>query len=144
MAEYALRSLLERERPNRTEIISAGTLGLEGQPATPYAQEASKMWDLDLSPHRNQPLTRELVGRADLIFCMASEHFREVVWQSDGAQEKTYLLKNFPDSSPDGDKIADPIGMELDYYNEVFLEIGEYLGLHLNEIARRIDGMPNA
>ena len=139
MAEYAMRSLIQRERPDAAEVCSGGTLGLKGQPATRYAQEAARVWDLDLSPHLNQPLTVELIERADLIFAMAPEHHERVLQMVPQAADKTYLLKNYPDSSGVGDKVEDPIGMDLDKYNEIFLEIGEYLGQHLPEILSRID-----
>ena len=139
MAEYALRMLLEKERPGQAEVVSAGTLGLRNQPATLYAQEAARIWDLDLSPHRSQGLTDELISQADLIFAMTPEHYREIVKLVQDASARTYLLKSFPEGSPDGEPVSDPIGMDLEYYNEVFLEIGEYLGKHLPEIIRRID-----
>ena len=139
MAEYALRMLLEKERPGQTEAASAGTLGLRNQPATLYAQEAARIWDLDLSQHHSQGLTSELIARADLIFAMTSDHYAEIVRLDRRAADKTYLLKCFPDKSSDGESVADPIGMDLEYYNEVFLEIGEYLGKHLPEIVKLID-----
>jgi protein-tyrosine-phosphatase len=139
MAEYALRSLLDREAAGKTEVFSTGTLGLSGQPATAYAQEAARIWDLDLTAHRNQPLIAELINQADLIFAMAPEHHREITRLVGDASAKTYLLKSFPGSAANGEKIVDPIGMELDYYNEVFLEIGELLGQHLPEILKRMD-----
>jgi protein-tyrosine-phosphatase len=139
MAEYALRSLLESERPGKTEVFSSGTLGLAGQPATAFAQEAAKIWDLNLLPHSNQPLTAELIRRADLIFAMAPEHFSEVVRLVPGAENKTYLLRAFPDNTPVGERVHDPIGQDLERYNEVFLEIGEHLGKYLPEILKRVD-----
>ncbi len=139
MAEYALRMLLEKDRPGLAEVMSAGTLGLRNQPATLYAQEAAKIWDLDLSKHRSQALTQELIAQADLIFAMTADHHAEIVKLDRRAADKTYLLKNFPDKSPEGEAVADPIGMELEYYNEVFLEIGEYLGKHLPEIVKLVD-----
>jgi protein-tyrosine-phosphatase len=139
MAEYALRMLLEKERPGQAEIMSAGTLGLRNQQATMYAQEAARIWDLDMSPHRSQGLTEELIAQADLILVMSPEHHREVVKRVRKADEKTYLLKSFPDNDLDGESVSDPIGMDLEYYNEVFLEIGEFLGKHLPDIVRRID-----
>jgi len=139
MAEYALRMLLEKERRGQTEVVSAGTLGLHNQPATLYAQEAARIWDLDLSRHQSQGLTEEMIAQADLIFAMTPDHHREIVKLVPQAAERTYLLKSFPDNSPNGEPVADPIGMDLDYYNEVFLEIGEFIGKHLPEIVRRID-----
>lgn len=144
MAEYALRSLIDRERPGAAEVLSAGTLGLQGQPATRYAQEAGRVWDLDMSPHLNQSLTAELVEQADLIYAMAPEHHQKILEMVSKASGKTYLLKNFPDTSGIGDRVEDPIGMDLDVYNEVFLEIGEYLGKHLPEILDRLDRKQHA
>jgi protein-tyrosine-phosphatase len=139
MAEYALRMLLEKERPDRAEVMSAGTLGLRNQSATLYAQEAARIWDLNLSPHKSQGLTDDMIEQADLVFAMTPEHYREIVKRVRKAGDKTYLLKSFPDNDPNGEPVSDPIGMDLEYYNEVFLEIGEYLGKHLPEIVRRID-----
>jgi len=144
MAEYALKSLIERERPGGVEVLSTGTLGLQGQPATRYAQEAGRVWDLDMSPHLNQPLTAELIERADLILAMAPEHHQKILEMVPKAAGKTYLLKNFPDNSGIGDRVEDPIGMDLNVYNEVFLEIGEYLGKHLPEILNRVDSKQHA
>lgn len=140
MAEYALRSLIERERPGAAEVLSAGTLGLQGQPATRYGQEAGRMWDLDMSGHLNQPLTAELIERADLIFAMAPEHHHNILELASEAADKTYLFRNFPDNSGMGERVEDPIGQPLGAYNETFLEIGEYLGKYLSEILSRMDG----
>ncbi len=139
MAEYALRSLLEKERPGQAEVASAGVAAADGFPATAYAAEAAKIWDLDLSAHQSQAISRELVDKADLIFAMAPEHHRAVTDLSLTAVGKTYLLKNFPDNSPVGEEVEDPIGQSLEKYNRTFLEIGEYLGRHLLDIIQRID-----
>jgi protein-tyrosine-phosphatase len=144
MAEYALRSLLDRERPNLTKVVSAGTFGAGGHPATMFAQEAAKTWDLSLRPHRSQPLTEDLVNEADLILAMAPEHHNYVTDLVPKATGRTFLLKSFPDNSPVGEKVEDPIGMDLEDYNSTFLEIGEYLGKHLPEIVRRVDAKLNA
>ncbi len=102
------------------------------------------MWDLDMSGHLNQPLTVDLIERADLIFAMAPEHRHKILQMVFEAADKTYLLKNFPDNSGMGDKVEDPIGQPLGAYNETFLEIGEYLGKYLPEILCRMDGKQHA
>lgn len=139
MAEYALRSLVERERSGRAEVRSAGIAAATGFPATMYAAEAARMWDLDLSDHRSQMLTAGLIDEADLILAMAPEHHRAVVRTVPEARSKTFLLKSFPENSPDGEDVEDPIGRSLEDYNRIFLEIGEYLGQHLPEIVSRIN-----
>ena len=139
MAEAGLRVLLSKERPGQFRIVSAGTSAATGYPATAYAQEAVKLWDGNLSEHSSQPLTRRLIEEADLIFGMTPQHVQEVLFLDPEAEDKTYLLKNFPDHNPDGEGVDDPIGQSLDKYNETFLEIAEYLGKHLPEIVKLID-----
>ncbi len=144
MAEGAMRMLLQKERPGKAEVQSAGISAGNGTPPTLFAIEAAKIWDCNISGQRSQPLTSELIDRADLIFCMTDQHHAEVLRIRPEAQDKTFLLKNFPDPSPVGEPVADPVGQSLDRYNETFLEIGEYLGKHLPEIVKRIDEKANA
>lgn len=144
MAEGALRILLEKERPGQTEVCSSGTSAAIGFPATIYAIEAAKIWDADISAHKSQPLSSTLIESADLIFAMTPSHYKEVLRLKKDAASKTYLFKNFPDSSPKGDGLSDPIGQELAVYNETFLEIGEYLGKYLPELLKRIDEKQDA
>jgi len=144
MAEYALRSLIDRERPGKVEVISAGIAAANGFPATRYAVEAARMWNLDVSPHLSQPLSPQLIEKADLILAMSPEHHREIVRMVPEAADRTFLLKNFPDNSPRGEDVEDPIGRSLEEYNKTFLEIGEYLGQHLPEIVKRVDEKADA
>lgn len=144
MAEGALRMLLNKERPGMFEVLSAGISAADGYPATLYAIEAARIWECDISGHKSRPLTGDLVDRADLILGMSERHVKEVLRLRPGAHEKTFLFKNFPEPSPCGEGVEDPIGQSLDRYNETFLEIGEYLGKHLPEIVKRIDEKINA
>jgi len=139
MAAGALKVLLEKNRPGKFEIISSGTGAATGFPATEFAVEASKIWNCDLSEHRSQPLTESLIEQCDLILAMTPGHLRELARVKPDPAGKYYLLKNFPDASPDGDGVDDPIGMPLDYYKDTFLEIGEEIGRFLPEIVKRID-----
>jgi protein arginine phosphatase len=139
MAEYAMRSLIEKERPGRAEVLSAGIAAGNGFPATRYGVEAARMWDLDVSPHCSQLLSTQLIEKADLILAMAPEHHREITRMVPSAADKTFLLKSFPDNSPEGEDVEDPIGQALENYNQTFLEIGEFLGQHLPEIVKKLD-----
>ncbi len=143
MAEGGLRTLLEQRRPGKFQVMSAGVSAATGFPATMYAIEAVKVWDIDISGHLSQPLTPELIEKADLIFGMTPEHVKAIVKIRRDAIDKTFLFKNFPDPSPRGEGVDDPIGQTLDRYNETFLEIGEYLGKFLDEIVKRIDEYTN-
>jgi protein-tyrosine phosphatase len=144
MAEGALRGLLEKARPGKFKVVSAGAIGASGYPATLYAVEAAKIRDADISNHRSQPLTSRLIESVDLILGMTSSHVAEVLRLADDARDKTYLFKNFPDSSHNGEGVDDPIGQSLERYNETFLEISESLDWQLDDIVKLIDAKIDA
>ena len=139
MAEGALRSLLKKTHAGKVEVASSGTAAAAGFPATMYAIEASKIWDIDISRHLSRPLTSTLIEKADLIIAMTADHYREIIRMKKNAKGITFLLKNFPEPGSNGEPVADPIGQSLDRYNETFLEIGEYLGKALSEFVKKID-----
>jgi len=144
MAEGGLRVLLMGRGIENIEVVSAGTAAIPGCPATLYAREASKTWNADISRHRSRPLTRELVEEVDLILVMTPSHHHHVLTIMPEAEEKTFLLRNFPEPGDNGEGIADPIGGSLDMYNQTFLEIGEEVGRILPGIIelanRKADG----
>ena len=144
MAEGALRHLLKDKYGEKVKVISSGTMGSTGFPATIYGIEAAKLWDIDNSGHLSQALTKELIDKSDLIFAMSPNHYKEIVRLRSGAESKTYLFKKFPESGGKGEGVNDPIGMDLDEYNKTFLEIGEQLGKVLPEIEKLIDEKFNA
>ena len=144
MAEGALKHLLNKKSVDNFEIISSGTMQGVGFPATLYAIEAAKTWEVDISGHLSQPLTPDLIEKSDLIIAMTPNHVKEILRMRKDAASKTYLLRSFPDNASDGDGVADPIGMSLEEYNKTFLELGELLGEHLDEIINRIKGRQNA
>ncbi len=143
MAEGALRKLLENKNIFGIDVYSSGTAGGMGFEATPYAIEAAKIWEADISSHRSQPLSAEIIYRADLILAMEKSHCQEVLRLCPEAENKVYLLKKFPVSGCNGEGVDDPIGAPLDMYNHTFLEIGEELGRIFPEILKKVDEKKN-
>ncbi|HEY0008650.1 MAG TPA: Sua5/YciO/YrdC/YwlC family protein, partial [Tepidisphaeraceae bacterium] len=88
------------------EVVSAGVYAMPGTRATPQAVEAVRSMDADLSRHRSQPLTRELVNQADTIYGMGESHLNAIRSVTPSAASKLHLL----DSSGD---IEDPIGSDV-------------------------------
>lgn len=93
-------------------VISAGVFALPGTRATPQAVEAVKTLGADLSRHRSQPLTPELIHSADLILAMGRSHAMSIREMSPAATKKLQLL------DPKGD-IEDPIGSDLQTYQSL-------------------------
>jgi protein-tyrosine phosphatase len=129
MAAGILKKMLADAGVSGVQVASAGTAALEGMPATDLAVETSSDWGIDLSGHRSQPLTDELVERADLILTMTPEHREEVFLYDPAAASKVFLLKSFPGPANNDPSfyIRDPIGGGPGEYQRSFLEIEESL-----------------
>lgn len=133
MAEGILKSLLKQKGEGNIIVSSAGIGGLEGYPASGFAVEAAKNWDVDISSHRARQLSYQMIKTADLILAVSSEHADYVLREEPEARGKTYLLKSFPiPYKPSQEGVRDPIGGSLEQYNQTFLE--------LDETVRRIEG----
>lgn len=90
-------------------VASAGVYAMSGTRATPQAVEAVKTLAADLSRHRSQPLTPELLHQADVIYVMGRSHASAVGLLSAAAHKKIRPL------DPAGD-IEDPIGSDVHTY----------------------------
>lgn len=127
MAEGIAKKLAQ-EYMLDVDMSSAGTAAPEGKPATDFAVEAAKHWDIDISLHRSRALTEELVKGSDLILAMGSENVEQVLALDPGAYAKTYMIKSFPEPyRPGQERIEDPIGRNLEDYNQTFLELDELI-----------------
>src|SRR5438477_7908916 len=94
IAEGFLREELTRRlRDDAPEVISAGTAGWEGSPATPDAEESAAERGVDISAHVARRISIADIERADLILCMAAEHREDVLKAVPHASERTFTLK---------------------------------------------------
>jgi protein-tyrosine phosphatase len=73
-------------------VQSAGLLQ-GGSPASEHSVDLLGKRGIDLSTHRSQPLSPELLGTADLIVGMAREHVREAVVMVPDTFSRTFTLK---------------------------------------------------
>ena len=117
MAEGIARLVLEG-RPG-WKVASAGVGAINGQPASTHAVTAMRQLGQDISGHRSQMLTAQLVREADYIFALTQSHAEGILYYHPEAAEKVFLLREFDDSVESFDKdIADPIGGPLPGYVE--------------------------
>ena len=121
MAEGMLRARLPGDLSQRVAIRSAGTLGINGQPAPSPAIVAAQEYGADLSRHRSHGLSDELVSWADLILVMERAHLRFIQERYPEAAARTHLLRRFrrlPGEPAVDEEIPDPIGGSLAVYRE--------------------------
>jgi protein-tyrosine-phosphatase len=107
--------------------LSAGVSARVGEPMTAEAEEVLRSLNVPVKPHAARSLTPELAERAELIFCMTSEHRRKVIEMLPSVEGKTYCLDLQHD-------VEDPIGKGIGAYIACARSIRALVQLRFNEI----------
>lgn len=114
MADAIARKVAVERGLAEVDVVSAGTSAWDGAPASDGALLVGMERGLDLSQHRAQTLTRELVSAADLALAMGPHHLERI--EALGGSGKSHLLTDFASRGASNRAVADPIGAELDVY----------------------------
>ncbi|HEV8125954.1 MAG TPA: low molecular weight protein arginine phosphatase [Gemmatimonadales bacterium] len=121
MAEAMMRRMLEVKGVKEISVCSAGTGAYDNAPASEGAYLVGLENGIDLSAHRAQRLTRELVSEADLILAMSPQHRDRA--QDLGGGDKVFLLGTYAGREGEDAAVNDPFGAELDEYRTTYLEL---------------------
>ena len=116
----ARREAIERGLGD-VDVVSAGTSAWTGAAASDGALLVALERNLDLSGHRAQTLTRELVEQSDVILAMGPHHRERA--EALGGEGKTFLLSAFAANTATDRPISDPFGGDLEHYRETFVEL---------------------
>jgi protein-tyrosine-phosphatase len=108
-------------------VQSAGLHATRGQRAAREAIEVLAPFKTDIAGHISQPMTTDILRRADVIYTMTDAHREELLEQFPAAEGKTYRL------DPQED-VEDPIGAGLSVYQEVAERLAELLKKRLSEL----------
>jgi len=121
MAEaIARREAIERGLAD-VDVSSGGTSAWEGAPASDGALLVAMERGIDLSSHRAQQLSSDLVAGQDLILTMGPHHLERV--EALGAVRNAHLLSAFASGGERTDAISDPFGGDLDVYRATWREL---------------------
>ena len=88
------------------EVRSGGVLGIIDKPADPLAVRVMNEIGMDISAHRSQGITDELVDWADHILVMELNHTMRLRERHSNCGDKALMLANFGGLM----QIHDPIG----------------------------------
>ncbi len=91
IAEGLLKHHLTEKNP-QFEIASAGLSALVDNPAERFSQQVMEANGMDISTHRAQQLTPELIQQHDLILVMDNEQKKQIEFHSPQARGKIYLV----------------------------------------------------
>jgi len=134
MAEALARHMISQKlgiAPEELEergitIASAGAYAVPGSRAAAPAIAVVKQMGGDLSRHRSQALSVELIHQADKIYAMGRGHAQAVTTLVPAAGDKTVLL------DPAGD-IEDPIGGDEKLYRDLADQLQRLIENRLSE-----------
>ena len=115
----ARREAIERGLAD-VEVASAGTSAWDGAAASDGALLVALERGLDLSTHRAQQLTRELVQSHDVVLAMGPHHVDRA--EALGGEGRTHLLTAFAGGTS-VHPINDPFGGDLDQYRQTLVEL---------------------
>jgi len=122
VAEY-LRHRAAASGLDQLLVDSAGTLGIEDQPAAPEAIETLREIGLDLSGHRSKGIAETDLLSSDVVLGMEPAHLESLDARFDRGPSARWLLRAF-ESGPRPDsgapELRDPIGEPVAAYRECF------------------------
>jgi protein-tyrosine-phosphatase len=130
LAEAIARKMAIERGLQDVEAVSAGTSANDGTPASDGALLVGMERNMDLSSHRSQTLSRDVVRDADLILAMAPHHLERI--EALGGSGHAYLLSDYASHGTSSHPISDPIGAELEVYRATADELED-------EIRRVVD-----
>ena len=133
MAEGLLREALATRGAEQITVSSAGTGAWDGAPISEGAYLVGLEHGIDLSGHRAQLLTRDLVKLADLILTMSGHHRARVAEL--GGEDKVHLLGEYAGRDESRSEISDPFGSDLSSYRQTYDELEELIGAVVSRVA---------
>ena len=128
------------------EVLSAGVARLPGMNVPPGTLKVMQEEGIDVSKHRSNSLTPELVGKSSIILVMERRHKREILGMVPGCENKVVLLKEFRggqdkprepvdvSQSEEELDIADPIGSSLSVYRKCASEIKRCISGFMDDV----------
>lgn len=98
---------------DRWRIESAGTWGMDGQPAAPFAQSVMSQRGISLQGHVARTVTAEMLREADVILVMTRSHRDALNAEFPESRSKIHLISRMNGFEYD---VADPYGKPLAAY----------------------------
>jgi protein-tyrosine phosphatase len=119
-------------RMDGVEVSSAGTVAVDGMPASEGARFAAKHFGFSLDDFRSRQLTHAICRDASLLVVMAKDHQDYIHGFEPGAVGKVMLLGEYLDRENPRD-LPDPIGASHKYFLDIAGVIDRALDVMLED-----------
>ena len=97
------------------KVISAGVAARTGECVSENSVLALKKVGIDVSSHRSQPLTQQMLDDAFAVICMTESHRAMIQVQADPVPRNLFLFREFLPGNVEKE-IGDPYGGPLRVY----------------------------
>jgi L-threonylcarbamoyladenylate synthase len=124
MAKWLLEKRLKELGRRDVEVLSVGIM-MGGLGATEVTRRLLAQEGIDVSAHRSQRITQELIRKSDIILVMERRHEESVLEIAPQAKNRVFLLKEFAKIKDNELDIADPISKSDEFYAQIFNLIKE-------------------
>jgi protein-tyrosine-phosphatase len=132
---------VEPEPLRSIKVISAGVAARAGECVSENSVLALKKVGIDISQHRSQPLTQQMLDEAFAVICMTESHRAMIQVQAEPVPQNLFLFRQFLPG--DGEKeIGDPYGGPLRLYEMARDEMVESIPALVAHLKTLIAGQP--
>lgn len=132
MAEAIAREELRRRGWSHVAVRSAGVGAAAGAAASEHALTVTADHGFDLSAHRSQQVTPELLDWADLVLAMGPRHLSMLAEL--GATERAALVTAFSPGADANRPVADPFGGDRAEYSAAFDQLRTAVNAVLDQL----------
>ena len=141
MAAGLLQKKLYPKFGSQIKVHSAGTLGIEQNPATINAIAVAKEKGVDISDHLSAGVKKTNIAEADIIFVMEKHHKEYLDRYFPKYRENVFLLKTFAagNDKPKNVSIVDPVGQSIKVYRKIINQIEKELNRILPQLQKLIE-----
>jgi protein-tyrosine-phosphatase/predicted ATP-grasp superfamily ATP-dependent carboligase len=119
-AAHRTRTTLAND--NTLQLDSAGFIAEEGRRPSRHSVMVAKTFGVDLSEHKSQVVTHELLTSAEVVFVMDRDQLRQLCDMDASAVQKTVLLGALDHDTSDWE-IEDPDGKDYESYYRTYAKI---------------------
>ena len=137
MAEGLLWHELSEDLKPIVSVRSAGTHGLHGNRAEPFAVKAAAAYGADISQHRASVLDAGMIRSADLVLAMEKYHIDKINDLLFFRCKYALLLGTFA-ANRDNPEVEDPYGAPLGAYETCAREIVACMPGVIDHIRRQV------
>jgi protein-tyrosine-phosphatase len=141
MGEGILKQLVAaRQDAGQWHIESAGTWADHGCPPATLSQLVMKMRGINISSHLSQPVDEELIRQFDLILTMENHHKEGLRYAFKEHSDRIFMISEMVGLE---ENISDPIGGDVDDYEETAIKLEQMFSDGLDRIYRQAKNSRN-